>query len=112
MQNIQLKLKNNNQTEMSAWLDLTSYGINIKSPVYVSGTIQTNHNRLQLKINSAKLGLLPVMDKYLVQGEEKLNQLVNQQLSRIPNLTIEKLEINNGRLHYQGIFHALFLGNK
>jgi len=86
---------------------LNNYGINFKAPLYARGSVQAAQDRLKIKIDSAKLGLLPVVSKYLIRGQQELNQLVNRQLNSMPNLTINKLEIDNGQLHYQGNFPRL-----
>jgi hypothetical protein len=107
LRNLQIKLGDHNQLEMSAWLDLNPYQVKLKSPVYARGSIRANGKHLLIKIDLAKLGIVPVTDKYIQRAQKELNQLVNRQLDRMSGLTIDKLSIENGRLIYQGNFPHL-----
>jgi len=104
LEHIQVRLLDDNTAEMSAFIDLTEYGIDMAAPVYVTGAINTDGSTIDFDISSAKVGALPVTQNYIEQGETELEQLVNSHLEAMPGLTIDTLEINNGTLEYAGIF--------
>ncbi len=100
---IQVKLNDNNQAEMSAYLDLKSYGYDLKGPVYASGSIfKSSSSKINVEIKRVELGILSIPEKYIKQGEDALNLLLNKQLSSMPELQIDSLEINNNSLHFKG----------
>lgn len=100
---IQIKLNDNNQVEMSAYLDLKSYGYDLQGPVYASGSIfKSSSSKINVEIKRVELGILSIPEKYIKQGEDALNLLLNKQLSSMPDLQINSLEINNNSLHFKG----------
>jgi hypothetical protein len=105
LQDIQLKLGDNNSGEASAWLDLTSYGYDVKGPIYMAGSFQVDSpTSLSFNIETAKLGLLPVPAQYVAQAESELDKLVNSQLKKMAGLNIQNLEVSAGTLLFQGDF--------
>lgn len=101
---IQIKLGDNGQAEMSAWVNLKQYGYNYSGPVYAAGTIEKNGNGVKINLDNAKLGLLPVPAKYLEKGTEGLQNMVDRQLRQMSNLRVDQFSINNGQLNFQGMF--------
>ncbi|MBP1909372.1 hypothetical protein [Methanolobus bombayensis] len=105
LKDIQVKLGDNNQAEMSAYLDLKEYGYDFKGPVYAEGSIfKASDNSISIDIDSAKVGLLPLPEGSTEQGEQELENLINSHLSKMPDLKIGTLEVSDGTLNFQGDF--------
>ncbi|MDF1498147.1 MAG: hypothetical protein P1P85_02190 [Patescibacteria group bacterium] len=103
LKHIQVKLNDNSQAEMSAYLDLNNYGYNLSGPVYASGKIfKSGTSKINIEIEKVELGILSIPDKYIKQGENALNLLLDKQLSQMSDLKIDSLEINNNSLHFKG----------
>jgi hypothetical protein len=105
LKNMQVKLGTNNEMEMSAFADLETYGYPVKGPVYLKGTfLKGSSSSVNINIREGSFGLIPVPENILKQGEDGIEQQINRQLSSMPGLRIDALEINNGHLHYRGAF--------
>ncbi len=105
LKDIQIKLGNNNEAEIGAYLDLKDRGVNFAGPVYAKGRIvKGSPATLRLEIDKAKAGWVPVPGSYLDQGENELEDTINDQLAKMPGLNIETLSINDGQLHFKGDF--------
>lgn len=103
LKEIQVKLNDNNQVEMSSYLDLKDYGYDFSGPVYVAGGIvKSGSSGVAIKIQKVEVGILAVPEKYVKQGEEGLNILINNQLEKMPDLRIDSLEISDNSLHFKG----------
>ena len=103
LKEIQVKLNDNNQAEMSAYLDLKDYGYDFSGPVYAAGGIvKSGSSSVAIKIQKVEVGILVIPEKYIKQGEVGLNVLVNSQLEKMPDLKIDSLEINDNALHFKG----------
>jgi len=105
LKDIQLKLGNNNQAQMSAYIDLNEMGYNFRGPVYAEGSFEkVDDSSIQVDISSAKVGLLPIPESSTVQGEEEIENLINSHLAKMPGLNIETLEVEDGNLNFKGDF--------
>jgi hypothetical protein len=105
LKNVQLKMGDNNLVEMSAMIDLTEYGYAGNVPVYTKGTLKKGTgNRVAIDIKEGASGLMPIPESLLDQGEDGLEDAVNSQLSQMPGLRIETLDISEGRLRFNGAF--------
>jgi hypothetical protein len=103
LKEIQIKLNDNNQAEMSAYLDLKDYGYDFSGPVYVAGSIaKGDSSSLAIGIQRVEIGILSIPQEYVKQGEDGLNALINGQLSEMTDLKIDSLEISNDSLHFKG----------
>lgn len=103
LQEIQIKLNDNNQVEMSAYLDLKEYGYDFSGPVYTAGSIvKSESSKIAIEIQKVEVGILSIPEKYIKQGEEGLNVLINSQLEKMPDLKIDLLEISDNALHFKG----------
>ncbi len=103
LKEIQVKLNDNNQVEMSAYLDLKEYGYDFSGPVYVAGSIvKSESSKIAIGIQKVEVGILSIPEEYIRQGEEGLNTLINSQLSKMPDLKIDLLEISDNALHFKG----------
>ena len=103
LREIQVKLNDNDQAEMSAYLDLKDYGYDFSGPVYAAGSIVKNGSSgVTIEIQKIEVGILPIPEEYIKQGEKGLNSLINSQLSKMPNLKIDLLEISDNSLHFKG----------
>ena len=103
LKDIQIKLGDNNQAEMSAYIDLNDMGYDFKGPVYAEGSIsKASDNSIKIDINSAKVGLLPLPESSTEQGTQELENMINSQLAKMPELNIETLEISDGKLDFKG----------
>ncbi len=100
---IQVKLNDNNQVEMSAYLNLKEYGYDFSGPVYAAGSIaKSGSSGIAIEIQKVEVGILSIPEKYIEQGEEGLNILINSQLEKMPDLKIDLLEISDNALHFKG----------
>ncbi len=105
LKNMQVKLGNNNELEMSANADLNKFGYPVNGPVYLKGKLEkSGTGSVRMTVTEGAFGLVPVPADLLKQGEDGLEQAVNHQLSGMPGLTIDTLTIQNGQLHYAGNF--------
>ncbi|WP_242492642.1 hypothetical protein [Methanolobus psychrotolerans] len=105
LRDIQVKLGDNNQAEMSAYIDLKDYGYDFKGPVYAEGSIsKASDSSIQIDITNAKVGLLPLPEGSADQGAQELESLINSHLAKMPGLNIETLDISNGNLNFNGDF--------
>lgn len=103
LKEIQIKLNDNNQAEMSAHLNLKDYGYDFSGPIYAVGSItKKNSSNLNIQIERVEAGIISIPKKYVEQGEYGLNLLINNQLSKMKELKIDSLEISNNALHFQG----------
>lgn len=103
LKEIQVKLNNNNQLEASAYLNLENYGYNFSGPVYAAGSISKNDvSGITVEIQRIEIGILSIPEEYIKQGEDGLNLLINNHLSKMPDLKIDLLEINDDSLHFKG----------
>lgn len=103
LKEIQVKLNDNNQAEMSAYLDLRDYGYDFSGPVYVAGSItKGDSSNLAIRVQRIEIGILSIPKEYIKQGEAGLNALINDQLSEMTELKIDSLEISNDSLHFKG----------
>ena len=103
LKEIQVKLNDNNQVEMSAYLNLKEYGYDFSGPVYVAGNIvKSESSKIAIEIQKVEVGILSIPEEYIRQGEEGLNVLINSQLEKMPDLKIDSLEISDNALHFKG----------
>ncbi|WP_370574175.1 hypothetical protein [Methanomethylovorans sp.] len=102
---IQVKLGDNNEAEMSAYVDLKDYGYDFKGPVYASGRFEKDSDStVRMEIYEAKVGMLPIPDGSADKGEQAFEDMINSNLAKMPGLNIETLEIEDGQLHFDGDF--------
>lgn len=102
---IQVKLGDDNEAEMSAYVDLKDYGYDFKGPVYVSGRFEkSSDSTVSIDIDEAKVGMLPMPEGSADKGEQAFEALINSNLAKMPGLNIETLEIQDGQLHFDGEF--------
>jgi hypothetical protein len=105
LKNIQMKMGDNNQVEMSAQVDLAKFGYPINVPVHTKGTLSKGSgNTVKIDIREGSSGLIPIPETFLNQGESGLEQAVNSQLALMPGLKIGTLDIQQGQLHFNGAF--------
>ncbi|WP_406658065.1 hypothetical protein V7O62_05810 [Methanolobus sp. ZRKC2] len=105
LKDIQIKLGDGNQAQMSAYIDLSDMGYDFKGPVYAEGSFEkASGNSIKLDISSAKVGLLPLPEGSTTQGEQELENLINSHLASMPGLNIENLEVEEGNLNFMGDF--------
>ncbi|MBW6441016.1 hypothetical protein K0B03_03220 [Patescibacteria group bacterium] len=105
LKDIQIKLNDNDKVEMSAFFDLQKFGYDFSGPIYASGGIfKSGSSRIGVEINRVEMGILSIPEKYIKQGEDGINLLINQQLSKMKDLKIDSLYISNNSLHFQGIY--------
>ena len=103
LKEIQVKLNDNNQAEMSAYLNLKDYGYDFSGPVYAAGSIvKNNSSGIAIEIQRVEVGILSIPEEYIKQGEDGLNALVNSQLAKMSDLKIDLLEISNDSLRFKG----------
>lgn len=102
---IQVKLGDNNEAEMSAYVNLKNYGYDFKGPVYASGRFEkASNSTVRVDIYGAKVGMLPLPAGTSDKGEQAFEDLINSNLAKMPGLNIETLEIKDGQLYFDGEF--------
>jgi hypothetical protein len=105
LKNVQLKMGDNNQIEMSAQVDLSKFGYPVNVPVYTKGTlVKGSGNSVKIDIKEGSSGIVPIPENFLNQGESGLEQQVNSQLAQMPGLRIDTLDISQGQLQFNGAF--------
>lgn len=105
LKNMQVKLGNNNQMEMSADADLQKYGYPVNGPVYLKGSLEkSGSGSVNVIIREGSLGLIPVPESVLQQAGDGVEQQINHQLGSMPGMRIDTLKIQDGQLHYTGAF--------
>lgn len=105
LKNMQVKLGNNNQMEMSANADLQKYGYPVNGPVYLKGTFEkSGSGSVKVTVNEGSFGLIPLPGNIQQQVGDGVEQGINHQLADMPGMRIDTLEIQNGQLHYSGAF--------
>ena len=102
LQDIQIKLGDNNSGELAAMIDLSPYGYDYQGPVYAAGSITVENNRVSVDLSKAKLGKIPAPTKYLDQGASGLEALVNSALANMNDLDVDSFSVENGQLNVQG----------
>ncbi|MDW7732270.1 MAG: hypothetical protein SCH66_07560 [Methanolobus sp.] len=103
LKDIQVKLGDGNQAQMSAYIDLNNMGYDFKGPVYAEGSFEkAGDSSIKLDISSAKVGLLPLPQSSTTQGEQELENMINSQLAKMTGLNIETLEVEDGNLNFKG----------
>ena len=105
LKEIQVKLNDNNQAEMSAYADLNDYGYDFSGPVYIKGkVVKGEYSGIAIEIEKVKTGILPlpIPKESIEKGESGLNALINKQLSKMTGLKIDQLEISDNSLHFKG----------
>ncbi|MCK4592812.1 hypothetical protein KAT63_05255 [Candidatus Parcubacteria bacterium] len=103
LKEIQVKLNDNNQAEMSAYLNLKDYGYDFSGPVYAAGSVvKNNSSGIAIEIQRVEVGILSIPEEYIKQGEDGLNVLVNSQLAKMSDLKIDLLEISDDSLRFKG----------
>ncbi|MBP2030300.1 hypothetical protein J2755_001234 [Methanohalophilus levihalophilus] len=109
LKDIQVKLGTDNQAEMAAYVDLADLGYDFKGPVYASGTFEkASDSSINIEIDDAKVGLLPLPGGTAEQAEEELENLINDHLAKMPGLQIDELEVVDGNLNFEGDFPTTF----
>ena len=105
LKEIQVKLNDNNQAEMSAYADLKEHGYDFSGPLYIKGSIvKSESSGIAIEIQKVKTGLLPlpIPKEYIEKAENGINTLINMQLSKMSDLKIDQLEISDNALHFKG----------
>jgi hypothetical protein len=109
---LQIKLGTDNHLEAAGLLNLSDYGYDYTAPAYASGTIEKAGDKsVRIKIDKGEAGRVPVPDDYSAQAGDALEQMINEQLAKMPNLKIETLEIKDGELHFKGDFPKKITAN-
>ncbi len=105
LKGIQVKLGQNDEAEVSAYVSLKRYGYDVEGPVYAKGSIsKASDNSIALVLRDSQAGLVPVPSQISSEGQKVLEDRINTQLSRMPGLKIDVLEIKDAGLHYTGQF--------
>jgi hypothetical protein len=105
LKNVQMKMGDNNQVEMSAQVDLSKFGYPVNVPVYTKGTlVKGSGNSVKIDIKEGTSGIVPIPENFLNQGESGLEQAVNSQLAQMQGLRIDTLDISQGQLQFNGAF--------
>ncbi len=103
LKDIQVRLLDDNMAEVSAMIDLTDEGYDFQGPVYAKGNIQkSGSNRISLEFDESQAGELDAPEDIQVVAQDRLEDEINHQLGNMPGLTIDTLEIQDGKLRYQG----------
>lgn len=100
---IQIKLDDNNKAEVSAWVNLSDYGYEVSAPVYLRGAVhQIDGQTINIDIINAKVGLLPLPDKYYTQAEIELEKIFSSEAASIVGYSLDSVDITDGQLNISG----------
>ncbi|MBU1148761.1 hypothetical protein KKI23_01585 [Patescibacteria group bacterium] len=95
---IQVKLREGGM-EISAFV--TPY---INAPVYVDVDVAlTSNNTVSVNLVKAKVGRLSVPSSYYDEVSEAAQEIINEELAKVPGLSIEKLEYSDGEAYLKGV---------
>ncbi|MBU2632546.1 hypothetical protein KKG52_02410, partial [Patescibacteria group bacterium] len=102
IKNIQIKFSGK-ETEASFVTDFTYQGIEIKYPVYVKGNFwNTGSKSFYISVEKLEAGNLSIPGSLKKRAEREFMSYVNNILSGIDGLSVEKVEINNGSVNFVG----------
>ncbi|MEI8330506.1 MAG: hypothetical protein WCF90_02465 [Methanomicrobiales archaeon] len=105
LKNMQVKLGNINQMEMSEDTNLQKYGCPVNGPVYLKGTLgKPGSGSVNIIVKVGSLGLITVPDGILQQVGDNINEQIHHQMGSMPGVKINTQEIQDGQLHYRGAF--------
>ena len=104
LKNIVIMLGDDNNGTLDADIDLSSHGVNLKPHISVDGSFTTDGKHFNFHLTKAKAGPIPIKTEYLEKGQQDLNKIVNNQIDKMFDLTIEELSVKNGVGHYKGNF--------
>jgi hypothetical protein len=89
--------------EVSAFADLSSYGVPAAGPVYGSFKVtKTGAHSVKIEPISVDFGHLPIPADMTSRVSGDLNSWVNGRLAAIPELSIETLTFNEGSVTFAG----------
>ncbi len=76
---------------------------NANLPVYLKASGAITNNDSQINFNAASIANIPVPEKLIKEFQPAVNALIESVIkSRQPSYNIEKLEVVNGQVHFQG----------
>lgn len=82
-------------------------------PVYSKGVLQrTSPNSIHIKIQTIKVGQVPLPEDIVKQVEMYTESIVNNIISKENGFSIEELRIENGQLYYKGTLPAEITGSE
>jgi len=97
--NVQVKMLGNNEGEASGFLSVKE----ISAPVYVKGKVTVSGPKsFSIKASELRVGKYNVPLSLVRMVETKFNSYLNSQLDKVEGLEIERVEINNGQVHFVG----------
>ncbi|MFA5134975.1 MAG: hypothetical protein WC505_04295 [Patescibacteria group bacterium] len=75
----------------------------VNAPVYVrAGITKVSEKSIDLTLEKAEIGRLPVSEKYLQMAEDYLEDLVNSRMAQNPGFSIKTLEYHDGYDVFEG----------
>jgi hypothetical protein len=105
LRDVQVRLLDGNQAEISATLDLRGEGVDWAGPVYGKGTVvKGSSNTVKISLDEAQAGVVGVPEGVRQRAQGELEDMVNSQLGKMTGLEIEGLSIEDGLLHFEGVF--------
>jgi len=97
--NVQVKMLGNNEGEASGFLAVSQ----LHAPVYVKGTVTVSGPKsFTISASELKVGNFEVPKVLIKQAESRFNSYLNGQLNKVSGLEIERVDINNGQVHFVG----------
>ena len=103
IKDVQIHFTGNNGAEASFLTNFNYEGRQINYPIYVKGTVnQTGPKSFDVKTSQLKAGNLSVPSFIAQKAETEFSSFVNSILANISTLNVEKVEINNGSVHFVG----------
>ncbi|MEI7690262.1 MAG: hypothetical protein WCI63_01410 [bacterium] len=101
--NVQIKFLGGKKAEASFVTNFTYQGRKINYPIYVKGDVyNTGAKSFGVKVDKLQAGALSVPGVITKRAESEFTSYVNNILSGINGLDVQKVEINNGSVHFVG----------
>jgi len=101
--NVQIKFLGDKKAEASFVTNFTYQGQKINYPIYVKGDVyNTGPKTFGAKVDKLQAGALSVPGVITKRAESEFTSYVNNILSGINGLDVQKVEINNGSVHFVG----------
>jgi len=107
IKNVQIRFLGGNTAEASFLTNFTYQGQKINYPIYVKGQVRnTGPKSFGIAVEKLDAGSMPVPGPIAKRAESEFIGYVNNILSGISGLNVEKVEIDNGSVRFVGSIPA------
>ncbi len=108
---VQIKFLGGKKAEASFVTNFTYQGQKINYPIYVKGDVyNTGPKSFGLKVDQLQAGSLSLPSVITKKVETEFTNYVNNILNGVAGLEVQKVEINNGSVHFVGTIPTKVVG--